>query len=88
LESEKTMSLAQLVIDDEMIEYIRRYERGFAVNVVDDWFKQSLQGRIREYLADNQSLLYSYFRPDLVWESAGGTGGEHHSASRLAPGIH
>lgn len=32
LESEKTMSLAQLVIDDEMIEYIRRYERGFAVN--------------------------------------------------------
>jgi trimethylamine--corrinoid protein Co-methyltransferase len=29
LESEKTMSLAQLVIDDEMVRYVRRYLRGF-----------------------------------------------------------
>lgn len=32
LESEKTVSLAQLVIDNEMIEYVRRYQRGFEVN--------------------------------------------------------
>jgi trimethylamine--corrinoid protein Co-methyltransferase len=32
LESEKTISLAQLVLDNEMIEYVRRYQRGFEVN--------------------------------------------------------
>ncbi len=32
LESEKTISLAQLVIDDELIDYARQYERGFVVN--------------------------------------------------------
>jgi trimethylamine--corrinoid protein Co-methyltransferase len=32
LESEKTMSLAQLVIDDEIIAYLERFRRGFAVN--------------------------------------------------------
>ncbi|HOX06665.1 MAG TPA: trimethylamine methyltransferase family protein [Planctomycetota bacterium] len=31
LESEKTISLAQLVIHDEILAYSRRYERGFAV---------------------------------------------------------
>lgn len=31
LESEKTISLAQLVMDNEMVAYARRYERGFAV---------------------------------------------------------
>jgi asparagine synthase (glutamine-hydrolysing) len=42
------------------VEVMRRKKRGFAVNVVDDWFRQSLQGRIRDYLADDQSLLYRY----------------------------
>lgn len=32
LESEMTLSLAQLVIDDEMVAYVRRHRRGFAVN--------------------------------------------------------
>lgn len=32
LESEKTISLAQLVIHDELVAYARRYQRGFAVN--------------------------------------------------------
>ncbi len=32
LESELTMSLAQLVIDDEMIDYMRHHERGFRVD--------------------------------------------------------
>ncbi len=32
LESEMTLSLAQLVIDNEMVDYVRRYLRGFDVN--------------------------------------------------------
>jgi len=32
LESEKTISLAQMVIDDEMIDYVRRYQDSFEVN--------------------------------------------------------
>jgi asparagine synthase (glutamine-hydrolysing) len=47
-------------------EVIRRKKRGFAVNVVDDWFRQSLQGRITDYLADKESLLYRYLRHDAV----------------------
>lgn len=47
-------------------EVLRRKKRGFAVNVVDDWFRQSLQGRIKDYLADNQSLLYRYLRHGAV----------------------
>lgn len=47
-------------------EIIQRKKRGFAVNVVDDWFRQSMQGRIHEYLNDNQSLIYRYLRHDTV----------------------
>jgi trimethylamine--corrinoid protein Co-methyltransferase len=32
LESEKTISLTQLVLDNEMIDYVRRYRDGFVVN--------------------------------------------------------
>ena len=32
LESEMTLSLAQLVIDDEMVAYVRRHRRGFVVD--------------------------------------------------------
>jgi trimethylamine--corrinoid protein Co-methyltransferase len=32
LESEMTLSFAQLVIDDEMVAYVRRHHRGFAVD--------------------------------------------------------
>jgi asparagine synthase (glutamine-hydrolysing) len=47
-------------------EILGRKKRGFAVNVVDDWFRHSLQGRIHEYLADNQSMIYQYLRPGAV----------------------
>ncbi|MCX6953252.1 MAG: asparagine synthase (glutamine-hydrolyzing) [Verrucomicrobia bacterium] len=47
-------------------EILQRKKRGFAVNVVDDWFRQSLQGRIHEYLADDKSLIYQYLRHDTV----------------------
>jgi len=49
-------------------EILQRKKRGFAVNVVDDWFRQSLQGRISEYLSDPQSLIYRYLRHDPVTE--------------------
>lgn len=49
-------------------EVLRRKKRGFAVNVVDDWFRQSLEGRIRDYLADEQSLLYRYLCHGTVAE--------------------
>jgi asparagine synthase (glutamine-hydrolysing) len=45
---------------------LRRKKRGFAVNVVDSWFRQSLQGRVKEYLTDDQSLLYRFVRHDAV----------------------
>jgi asparagine synthase (glutamine-hydrolysing) len=47
---------------------MNRKKRGFAVNVVDDWFRQSLQGRIRDYLSDNQSLIYGYLKHSAVRE--------------------
>jgi len=49
-------------------EILRRKKRGFAVNVVDDWFRKSLQGRIKEYLTDGQSLMYQYLRQPIVSE--------------------
>jgi asparagine synthase (glutamine-hydrolysing) len=49
-------------------EVLRRKKRGFAVNVVDDWFRQSLQGRIKDYLTDDQSLLYRYLNQGAVTE--------------------
>ncbi|HET7535899.1 MAG TPA: asparagine synthase C-terminal domain-containing protein, partial [Candidatus Didemnitutus sp.] len=47
-------------------EILQRKKRGFAVNVVDDWFRAALQGRIQEHLSDNQSLIYRYLRHDAV----------------------
>ena len=45
---------------------LRRKKRGFAVNVVDDWFNHSASGRISELLLDDQSLMYSLLRPEQV----------------------
>ncbi|MGE3803670.1 MAG: asparagine synthase-related protein, partial [Gemmataceae bacterium] len=41
-------------------EIVGRKKRGFAVNVVDDWFRKSLHGRFNAYLVDEQSLMYRY----------------------------
>jgi asparagine synthase (glutamine-hydrolysing) len=49
-------------------EVVHRKKRGFAVNVVDDWFKETLQGHIPDYLANNESLIYRYLRQDTVTE--------------------
>jgi asparagine synthase (glutamine-hydrolysing) len=58
-------------------EVMRRKKRGFASNVVDDWFRESLGGRINEYLADDQSLIFRYLRPGSVKEMLG-----QHAAGR------
>lgn len=45
---------------------LRRKKRGFAVNVVDDWFRSSVQGEIAELLLDGDSLFYQLLRPEPV----------------------
>ncbi len=44
----------------------RRPKRGFAVNVVDGWFKASLRGDLPESLRDESSLIYRLLRPQPV----------------------
>jgi len=47
-------------------EIIRRKKRGFAVNVVDDWFRESVQSRMQQFLSDPRSLMYQYLEHDVV----------------------
>ena len=43
-------------------EIVKRKKRGFAVNVVDDWFNTSLSKKMEEYFLDSQSKMYSYLK--------------------------
>jgi asparagine synthase (glutamine-hydrolysing) len=45
---------------------LRRKKRGFAVNVVDEWFRGNLGSKMEEMLMDTESRLYSYLRPAVV----------------------
>jgi asparagine synthase (glutamine-hydrolysing) len=45
---------------------LKRKKRGFAVNVVDDWFRGTVSGKMEEILMDRKSLLYRYLRPSVV----------------------
>ncbi|MDB6030404.1 MAG: hypothetical protein JWM16_742 [Verrucomicrobiales bacterium] len=45
---------------------IRRKKRGFAVNVVDDWFRGSVSGEMRGYLSDRKGLMFDYLDPVAV----------------------
>jgi len=45
---------------------LRRKKRGFAVNVVDDWFRSSLNGEISEVLLDESSLMFGLLDPKPV----------------------
>ena len=47
-------------------EIMRRRKRGFAVNVVDDWFRGSATSKINETLLDGSSRIYQYLRRDAV----------------------
>jgi len=43
---------------------IGRKKRGFAVNVVDDWFRSSMQSGSESLLSDPKSLMYRWLRRD------------------------
>jgi asparagine synthase (glutamine-hydrolysing) len=45
---------------------LKRKKRGFAVNVVDDWFRSSLDGEISEVLLDESSLMFALLDPKPV----------------------
>jgi asparagine synthase (glutamine-hydrolysing) len=45
---------------------LRRKKRGFAVNVVDDWFNSSLAGQLVSTLRDPAALMFGLFRPEQV----------------------
>ncbi len=45
---------------------LKRKKRGFAVNVVDEWFRSSLKGELPELLLDENSLIFSLLKPDPV----------------------
>ena len=47
-------------------EITQRKKRGFAVNVVDDWFRRSLSSKMDDLLMDEQSLMYRFLRPAAV----------------------
>jgi len=47
-------------------EILRRKKRGFAVNVVDDWFRGTMKSKMEDILMDNKSRLYQYLRPSVV----------------------
>jgi len=47
-------------------EILRRKKRGFAVNVVDGWFREALGSKMDARLQDDESLMYRYLQPAQV----------------------
>ena len=47
-------------------ELVRRRKRGFAVNVVDGWFREGESRPFEELLLDSSALIYGYLRHDTV----------------------
>ena len=45
---------------------LKRKKRGFAVNVVDDWFNANAKGKMTELLLDEKSAMYSLLDPKPV----------------------
>jgi asparagine synthase (glutamine-hydrolysing) len=45
---------------------LKRKKRGFAVNVVDSWFRSRTGGLMEDVLLDKDSRLYQYLRPEAV----------------------
>jgi len=56
---------------------LKRRKRGFAVNVVDDWFREAIDNNMAETLLDGESKIYDYLRPQGVRELF-----EQHSSGR------
>jgi asparagine synthase (glutamine-hydrolysing) len=47
---------------------LRRKKRGFAMNVVDDWFRSAKHDKMEDILLDSGSHIYRYLRPSAVRE--------------------
>jgi asparagine synthase (glutamine-hydrolysing) len=47
---------------------LRRKKRGFAVNVVDEWFNSSVQSQLPEMLLDRNSLMFELLKSESVRE--------------------
>jgi asparagine synthase (glutamine-hydrolysing) len=47
-------------------QIIKRKKRGFAANVVDKWFKESLSNEFDGILLDKSSLMYEFLKPQKV----------------------
>ncbi len=45
---------------------LKRKKRGFAVNIVDQWFHSSLQGKLPDLLLDTSSLMFELLKPEPV----------------------
>jgi asparagine synthase (glutamine-hydrolysing) len=45
---------------------LRRKKRGFAMNIVDDWFRSSRHQKMEEILLDQDSQIYRYLQPSAV----------------------
>jgi asparagine synthase (glutamine-hydrolysing) len=45
---------------------MRRKKRGFAMNVVDEWFRNSLSAQMTDTLMDSDSMIYQYLQPSAV----------------------
>jgi len=48
--------------------FLKRPKRGFASNVVDDWFRSVVDNKMADTLLDGGSKLYQYLRPQAVHE--------------------
>lgn len=56
---------------------VKRPKRGFACNVVDDWFRGVMDSKMADTLLDDRSRIYQYLRPQAVRELF-----EQHAAGR------
>ncbi len=45
---------------------LKRPKRGFAVNVVDEWFRGAIDSKMTDTLHDSSARIYQYLRPDAV----------------------
>jgi asparagine synthase (glutamine-hydrolysing) len=45
---------------------VQRPKRGFASNVVDDWFRGVFDSKMVDTLLDDSSRIYQYLRPQAV----------------------
>lgn len=46
--------------------FLQRKKRGFASNVVDDWFRSAMNSKMSDLFMDGQSRMYEYLRPQTV----------------------